>query len=49
MYEYEELQHNDINRRKLLIKTPELSGVSTSSHLVVRQEEHGKGNAVFCL
>jgi hypothetical protein len=34
---------------KLLIHPPELSGNSTSSHLVAKWQEHGEGNAEFCL
>jgi hypothetical protein len=41
----------DIDRGKLLIIPPELSENFTSSRLapVGKQEEHGKGNAGFCL
>jgi hypothetical protein len=38
----------DIERRKL-IRPPELSDNSTNSHLVAKQEEHGKGNVEFYL
>jgi hypothetical protein len=33
---------NDIGRGKLLIRSPELSGNPTSSHLLAKQEELGK-------
>jgi hypothetical protein len=33
----------------LLFRPPELSGNSTSSHVVANQEEHDKGSAEFCL
>jgi hypothetical protein len=35
--------------RELLIRPPELSGNSTSSHVVAKQEGLGEGNAEFCL
>jgi hypothetical protein len=46
-YEHGELWWNDIRRGKLLIRPPELSGNSTSSHLVVNEEELGEGNYEF--
>jgi hypothetical protein len=39
IYEYEEPWWTDIDRRKLLIHPPELSGNSTSSNRVAKQEE----------
>jgi hypothetical protein len=49
IYGHGEPWWNDIYRGKHVICPPELSGNSTSSHLVVKQQEHGKGNAEFCL
>jgi hypothetical protein len=42
IYEHEEPWWIDIDRGKLLIRPPELSGNSTSSNLVVKQEELAK-------
>jgi hypothetical protein len=44
IYEHGEPWWNDNDRGKLLICPPELSGNPTSSHLVVIQQELGKGN-----
>jgi hypothetical protein len=49
IYEHGEPWWNGINRGKLLICPPELSGNPTSSHLVANQEELGKGNDEFSL
>jgi hypothetical protein len=46
MYVHGEPWWNDINSRKLMILPSELSGNSTSSHLVVKQED-SKGNYEF--
>jgi hypothetical protein len=48
IYEHGEPRWNDIDRRKLILQ-PQLSGNSTSSHLVEKQEEHGEGTVEFCL
>jgi hypothetical protein len=49
IYEYGEPWCNEIYRIKLLIGPSQLPGNSTSSYLVAKQEEHGEGNAEFCL
>jgi hypothetical protein len=49
IYEHGEPWWNDIYKEKLLIRPPELSGSSTSSHLAADQEELGEGNYKFCL
>jgi hypothetical protein len=48
-YEYGEPWWNDIDRLILLIRPPELSRHSLSSHLVANQEELGEGNDKFGL
>jgi hypothetical protein len=47
VYEHEEQWWNDIDRGKLLIRPPQLSGNPTSSHPVPKQEELGEGNYDF--
>jgi hypothetical protein len=42
IYEHREPWWNDIDRVKLLIRPPELSGNPTSNHLVANQEERAK-------
>jgi hypothetical protein len=42
IYEHEEPWWNDIDRVKLLIRPPELSGKSTRSHPIANQEELGE-------
>jgi hypothetical protein len=43
-HEYGEPWCNDIDRGKLLIRLPELSSNSTSSHILAEQKEREKGN-----
>jgi hypothetical protein len=49
IYEHGEPRWNDIDRRKLLIRPPELSGNPAISHPEAKQEEIGEGNYEFCL
>jgi hypothetical protein len=49
IYEHEEPWWNDINRRKLLLCPPELSGNTTNSYLVAKQEELVKEMMHFVL
>jgi hypothetical protein len=49
MDEHVEPWWNDIDRKKLLIRPPELSGNPTSSHLVAKQEELEKEIIKFVL
>jgi hypothetical protein len=49
IYEHGEPWWNAIDRRKLLICPPELSGNPTSSHILANQEELGEGNDEFGL
>jgi hypothetical protein len=49
IYEHEEPLWNDIDRGKLPIHPPELSGIPTSIHLVANQEELGEVNDEFGL
>jgi hypothetical protein len=48
-YEHGEPWWNDMDRRKLLIRPPDLSGNPTISHLLANQEELGEGNDEFGL
>jgi hypothetical protein len=50
IYEHGEPRWNDIDRRKLLIRPPELSGNSANSHPIAKQEKLGEEMAAeFCL
>jgi hypothetical protein len=46
---YEHSHGGIIDRKKLLIRPPELSGNRSSIHLVANQEELGEGNDEFSL
>jgi hypothetical protein len=47
IYEHGESWRNDIDRTKLLIRPPQLSGNPTSSHLVAKKDELSEGNDEF--